>query len=241
MKKAMINLIPQNIKDERRNQKAKQTMYLLSLIPLSMYGYLHLQMNDINKDINALNEEISNAKYLESQIKYEETTLFKDMRILSGLSKNSFPLHRFLLFMGVEIPEDMRLYTVVSDNILKTSESEEKTDDTQNKPLEEGEEGELEEEELILSEEDQKSLEEFSDQLSTETNDEDKQQKLEDIFIEHKVMYIRGATLSVNSIGKFMQDLEKNEFIEKVDIQDIENYYNGAQSYKFFELTVKTK
>lgn len=242
----LINLIPQLIKDERRNKKIQKTLVTLSLVPVGLYGFGQYEISQIEKKTTEFQNEILTAITIENEIRLIETEIFNDTRIVAGLSNEQFPLHRFLLFMGVSMPEDMRLYSVTSDNVEKIKETEKVTDGNASPVVETTTAGGNDvggsSPDVVLpdtSAETAQTPEQIVEEERLKQIEE--QKKIEESITSQKTLYIRGATLSINSLGIFMKELENNDYIEKVDIQDIENYYNAAQSYKFFELTVTLK
>ena len=209
----------------------------MSLIPLSLYAYLQVSMAYIEKDTEQLNEEINTAENLEKSIQNIENKIFNDTRVVSGLSHDSFPLHRFLLFTSVRLPEDIRLYSITSENVLekqKEKEAEAGTENANETPTETP--TETKENAETTTDDSTKSTEQ-----GEQVNQQKEIEKLEEVLSSQRIIYIRGAALSVESLGTFMTELESSTYIDKVDIQDIQKYYNGAESYKFFELTVRTK
>lgn len=228
MKKNSINLLPPAIKSERFNATVKKSLYVLALIPLGLYGFTQYSMTQIQNEINTLQGEISAATVLERSIEQAETTLFNETRIHSRLATDGFPLHRFLLSTGVVIPEDMRLFEIISDNFLEENQV------TEEELLEKEK---LRQEQLNGIQEGQ--LDENGNPIEVPT--EEVEEEIKGYFAEQKTLYIRGTAISVNSIGEFMSSLEENGYIEKVDIKDIQNYYNGAHSYKFFELYLELR
>lgn len=217
MKKNQLNLLPDIIKMDRRNQKIKKSLAGLTIVPLAMYGYMQFSMMNIQEDITKLNQDISAVQSLEVQIKNQETQLVNDERIANKLSKSGFPLHRFLLFTGLDVPDDMRIYEVVSDNFVKEREKQE----------EDGGQ--------VINQPVSQSDADLLDGVETENLEQ------ANLFPEQDVLYIRGAAISVESVGLFIQQIEEYDFVNGVELYDIQNYYNGPQSYKFFELLVDIK
>lgn len=233
----LISLIPFAIRSERRNKKIQKTLLYSSLIPVTLYGFNQYQISEITKQTLIIQGEIADSKNLENEILFLESDIFNNTRVISGLSNEQFPLHRFLLFMSITLPEDMRLYSVTSENVENDKEAKEDAIEPKIIPAQSTDVG------------GSTSTENFDgeiispEQLEEEkrAKQEDEQKKITETITSQKTIYIRGATLSINSLGVFMKELENNDYISKVDIQDIRNYYNGAQSYKFYELTVTLK
>lgn len=227
----LINLIPDSIKTERQQKQFKKIALGSTIIPIGLYVKMTLSISGIEDDITLYNQQLSEAASLEGEINHKESSLFNDMRIVNVLSRDNFPLHRFLLFSSLDIPDDMRLYSVTSESFIQNQIQEEKEKEAE-KENPKGSTQPLEEID---------TLEEGENPKSDEEKEKEEQEKIEQTYNQQKTLYIRGATISVESIGKFMQDLEDNDFVEKVKIQHIQNYYNGAHSYKIFELIVQTK
>lgn len=223
MKKQM-NLIPLEVKQKRKNEKYKKIALASSLIPIAILGQSYLSINMMEKKVKELGENINAAKELEGQIAIEQKNIEKNNTIIGNLTNGGLPLNRFLLFTGVNLPSDVRLYSVKSKSLIMEEEEAEKTVSEEKAPVEIDAE--------VSSE----------GQVEGETDGE--KEKLEDIKIEKTTndISIKGAALNVESVGTFMTKMQKdNPYIKSVDIVDIQNYYNGSFNYKLFELVVEMK
>lgn len=215
-----MNLIPQEIKQKRKNTTYKKIGAIASLIPVGIMAQGYISMNLMKSNIQDLNGDIAQANSLKQQIEAEEKLIEKNRSILINLTSGGLPLNQFLLFTGITLPEDVRLYSISSESVFEEEkEAETKSDEAVAEVVEE----------LMPAEGEE----------STET-----QAPVEEVVVEEKKdnIIIKGAALNVDSIGTFMNNLEnKNDYILNVDISDVQNFYNGAFNYKLFEIIVELK
>lgn len=220
-----MNLIPLEVKQKRQRKEMIQKGAFASLVPVVIVAQAYYSMYSMKNEIADLKLNIDQATQLESQITNEQNTIEKNRSIIVNLTSGGLPLNQFLLFTGLHMPDDMRLYSITSESIIEEEmEKEEMPEGTVPVPEvapEVAPEGEV------------PPVEEGGAVPPVElTPIENKSNKI----------IIKGAGLDVKSIGTFMSELEnKNEYIANVDIVDVQNYYNGAFNYKFFELIIELK
>lgn len=228
-----LNLIPLDIKQKRKRIEYTKTGLLISLIPGVLLGQVYLSIFTLDNKISETQENIRVAGTLESQIKEQEGIIAKNKSIVQELTSGGLPLNQFLLFTGLALPEDIRLYSITSASILEAEKEIGKEDLTEvvsdAKPVDAKEEqttdGEVKEGEEVEEGVEVVVAEKPPEQVITPTNNN---------------IIIKGAALNVNSIGVFMGDLErKNEYIRNVDIVEVQNYRDEVFNYKMFELIVE--
>lgn len=228
-----MNLIPDELKLRRRNKQLKKKIIMASAVPGVFVLQIFLSIYTMGNEINELKESINIAKGLEQQITTEQNLINKNRFIITNLTNGGLPLNQFLLFTGVSIPEDIRLYYIGSKansdgekSAKENDGAEEVVEGTENStpPVVEGEE-----EVVVESGEDSGAVEDA------------KVEGKEEEIIDNRII-IQGAALNVNSIGIFMGELEKkNDYIGNVDIVDVQNHYNGAFNYKIFEIVIEMR
>lgn len=221
-----MNLIPNEVKQKRKINEYKKIGAYVSLLPIAVMAQSYLSLSFMKGDIQELNDNITAAKNLQQQIQEEEKLIEKNRSIIINLTSGGLPLNQFLLFTGVNLPEDIRLYSITSETAYDQAAKE--------KEKEENAAAEGTVQEISTTE------------PATDENgqpiEEGTEEKTEELIIEEKKnnIIIKGAALNVDSIGTFMSNLEnKNEYIANVDISDVQNFYNGAFNYKLFEIVVE--
>ena len=268
----LINLVPENVKRESQNKKLQKILISLLAIPVIIYGVKFGQLHMEQSKVDGLNQKIAEIKDTESSIKMLETSVFNNTRIVTGLSNEQFPLHRFLLNLSLIVPEDLNIYNVTTDFMEKKIQTEQKevaskvqSNATDNNSADNSsgsnsgsntssaDTGGTQTPQTCINKDGTSAdiggtnpTQKADDKgncvdLTDEERKLSEQKEIENKIISQKTMYVRGATISMNSLGKFVKDLEKNSYVESVDIGEVQNYYNAAQSYKIFELIVVLK
>lgn len=226
--KNKLNLIPLEVKQKRKKIAYTKTGLLLSLIPGIIVGQTYISMFTLENKISETQENIRIAGTLESQIQEQEDIIMKNKSIMQELTSGGLPLNQFLLFTGLAIPEDIRLYSITSANIIKDRKND-------------LDEGENIEEAVPVETENSKGTVENEESTNEKVKVEEPIKEV-DINVDplNTDIIIKGAALNVNSIGIFMGDLEnRNDYIKNVDIVEVQNYRDDVFNYKMFELIVE--
>lgn len=213
-----LNLVPVDIKKQRTIAKYKRIGLMALIVPVFIVANTGLTVNSLSSEKEELEAEIANAKKIQSIITSENNKNQNYLIMKSNLEKESLPINKFLLFLSIEMPDEIQLHSITSESIIERARIE--------ALIESGQIDKKKKEETVEAD-GEKEEEAFEEKLISK--DEDNK------------LIVKGASLTVDSIGELMKEMEKTEFIEKVDIRDVQNYYNGAYSYKLFELVLEIK
>lgn len=207
----IINLIPYEIKKQRENSRNKKIGLILSIIPITLLVQMNVNVLNLEKKMEETREQITEVQKIQSNIYLEEDKFINYTQIKEIISKETLPLHQFLYFIIAELPEDIQLYGVVSKSMLE-----------ENKQI-------------------KKEMDKPKSEKSEQTQNATSKNSIPEIVVSEseKIIVIRGAALTVGSIGELTKKLKELSYVKSVDLGNIENYYNVFYNYKIFEITVE--
>jgi hypothetical protein len=254
----LLNLIPDEEKKRLKIKKFKIGIYIGLFIFLITFLYMEYSTSVVQKEIEAANTNILEVNSLDSNIKSSSKEVENLSNTLGNLKEESIPLNFFLLFLGDNIPEDIKVHSLLSEPLILSRKEQGLTSDGELIDRNESEKSSVIVVDNSSVEEEDKKINTNVDNSQNITNTEDKNNpnnetiqknsvEIEvdgdnfEVELDNKNLIIRGSALSVKSIGDFIYALEGTDYIETVDTKYIRNYYNGIDNYKLFELKVIVK
>lgn len=232
--KKKISLLPKEMRDKLETKKIIKYGAIIVIIPVLVTAYNFASYAVKNKKLEVWKQNQTEADSINSQIIQKQNETQENETMIRSLELSGVPLNKFMLFMATDVPSDIRIYEVTKNVITSTSVKE---DTTQN---ESGETGTPEQQQQQQQTEQTPASADASAQPTeeTQTNAQPTEQNQEDL----ESIIIKGAGLKVDSVAKFVENIKRsNEYVESVEISDIQNYTNGSFNYKMFEMKVKLR
>lgn len=114
----LLNLIPDEEKRRLRIKKIKFYTYIGLLLPIIVFGYMKYTIGEVENGIDEANYNITQVNSLNSSIKSENQEIENVSNTLNNLKQESIPLNFFLLFLGLNIPEDIKIHSILSETLI---------------------------------------------------------------------------------------------------------------------------
>lgn len=114
----LLNLIPEEEKRRLRIKKIKFYTYIGLLLPIIVFGYMKYTIGEVENGIDEANYNITQVNSLNSSIKSENQEIENVSNTLNNLKQESIPLNFFLLFLGLNIPEDIKIHSILSETLI---------------------------------------------------------------------------------------------------------------------------
>lgn len=222
--KKTISLMPKDAKKRVEVKNIKKYGALFITIPVLVTIY-NLGTNVIkNEELNRLKENQQTASGIKTQISTVQSDSQHSEELIRSLELSGVPLNKFMLYLGTELPNDIRIYEVTKDISASSG--------TQQTTVENGE---------VPSE----SIPEAEAMIPTEDvnkTENEGELKTENIGSSGGTIIVKGAGLKVDSVAKFVESLKTNTtYIKSVEISDIQNYKNEEFNYKMFEMEINLR
>lgn len=122
-----LNLIPKERRLSGLFIKFRLVAGIVLLLPVIVYGYGYVKLDQVKTDLVEVDAEVSEGIQIETSIKSLEDRIKALDGLVAQLSEKSVPLNHFLKFMGDEMPETMKIHSIVSESIVESRLSSGKT------------------------------------------------------------------------------------------------------------------
>lgn len=237
MKKKMT-LLPLEMRRKRELYKIKKYGSIIIAIPLLITVFNGGAYFLKSKELVALEEKAAKVQEITSQIDQQKIKSEEKENTIRNLELSGIPLNKFMLFMGTELPEDIRVYEITRN--VESSGDEEVTPENENTTGEEVQSADANDQQNKEKEKDEKSA---SDSVGEAVKGvaENVTEAVSGVQSGDDIV-VKGAGLKVDSVAKFVEAIKmNNEYVSDVEISDIQNYNNGEFNYKMFEMKIKIR
>ena len=113
-----LNLIPKERRLRGFLMKFRLVAGIVVMVPVVVYGYGYMALEDLKSELVTVDAEVSKGIQVESSIKSIEDRIKGLDSVVAQLSEKSVPLNHFLKFMGDELPDTMKIHSIVSESIV---------------------------------------------------------------------------------------------------------------------------
>lgn len=238
--KKKLSLLPLEMRRKRELYKIKKYGAIIIAIPIIVTAFNGVSYGIKSKQLVALEEKAAQVQTATQNIDEQKKLSQEKETIIRNLELSGIPLNKFMLFMGTELPEDIRVYEITRN--VESSGDEEATSETN------GENGEGVQSADASAE--QPTPEQNEENQTSEPNAAEKvidgavqgvKEAIDGTQIGDDII-VKGAGLKVDSVAKFVESIKmNNEYVSDVEISDIQNYNNGEFNYKMFEMKIKIR